>query len=410
MGGPASVLRHRNFRLFWIGALISNTGTWLQTAAVPYVLFKLTHSSTWVGLSVFVSLIPGVIFGPIGGGIADRVDRRWMLFWIQAGAAITALVMAALWVAHYRSPGVLLALCGVSGVFMGFSMPAWQGFIADLVPRRDLPAAIILNSVQFHGSRAIGPALAGLILATVGPTWAFVGNGLSFISVLIALWFVRTTCATKPPSGETFLGQVRAGMAYTRNHTPIATAMLLVMACGFLGNPIVQLAPEFSDRVYHVGAGKYGLLSGAFGLGAGLGVYAVGHLTQTRSRSSVLLGLFMMLGLAVLGFGLSPNFPAGLVCLLFAGSAAIGMGVLLLTSVQAKVDDAFRGRVLGVYGMAFTGSYPLGALAQGALAERIGARQNEFVVAGAVLLVTGALFLNRPRVETINSTRHLQPA
>lgn len=287
--GPGRVLRHRDFRLFWIGALISNTGTWLQGAAVPYVLFKLTHSSTWVGMSVFASLAPGVIFGPLTGGIADRLDRRWMLFWIQTGSAVAALVMAALWIGHVRNPGTLLAVTAASGVFMGMGMPVWQGFVADLVPRSDLPAAVTLNSVQFHGSRAIGPALAGLILATVGPTWAFVGNGVSYVAVLVALWLVHARSTPKPPSGQSLVAEIRAGVTYTRNHTPIATAMLLVVAAGFLGNPIVQLAPEFSERVYKVGAGKYGLLSAAFGLGAGIGVYAVGQLTHLAGSSGLII-------------------------------------------------------------------------------------------------------------------------
>ncbi len=403
VAGPASVLRHRDFRLFWIGALISNTGTWLQGAAVPYVLFKLTGSSVWVGLSVFASLFPGVIAGPIAGAIADRLDRRIMLFWIQFASALASVALAVLWVNQFRSPGTVLALTGLSGALMGFGMPVWQGFVADLVPRESLPAAVTMNSVQFHGSRAIGPALAGLILATVGPTWAFVGNAVSYAAVMLALWFVRARPKRRDIERGGIVAELRAGLAYARGHQAIATALVLVAAVGFLGNPIVQLAPAFSERIYRVGAGAYGLLTAAFGLGAALGLYQIGRLGPRYSRSSLLIGSFLILGAAVIGFGLSPTYIVGVVCVLLAGSTAVGSGVLLLTAVQTHVDDAFRGRVLGAYGMAFTASYPLGSLAQGASADLIGARANEIVVGAIILVATGLLMVNRRWLDALDA-------
>jgi MFS family permease len=401
--GPGSVLRNRDFRLFWIGAFVSNTGTWLQNAAVPYVLYKLTGSNVWVGLSVFAALIPGVVCGPIGGAVADRVDRRKMLFAVQFAAAVTAVTLAGLWVGHYRSPATILALTAVGGVFMGIGMPAWQGFVADLVPRSELNAAVTLNSVQFHGSRAVGPILAGAMLATVGPAWAFAGNALSFLAVLVAIWLVRTKPRVAPKSGSGIVSELRAGLSYVLGHRGIATALLLVMTVGFLGNPIVQLAPEFSDRIYHVGPRAYGFLTGAFGLGAASGVYLVGWLTQRRSRSWVLVRALFVLGAAVIGFGLSPTYPLGVVCVLVAGSSAVGAGVVLLTAVQDHVEDAFRGRVLGVYGMAFTASYPFGALAQGALSQAIGARANELAVGSVIIAVALVLLSKRDRLLTINA-------
>lgn len=396
------MLRHRDFRLFWIGALISNIGTWLQGAAVPYVLFKLTDSNIWVGLSIFAGLFPGVVCGPLAGTFADRVDRRKMLFWIQGASALAATALAILWVAKLRSPGLVLAVTAVSGIFMGLGMPAWQGFVADLVPRNELSAAVALNSIQFHGSRAIGPALAGLIIATVGPLWAFVGNAVSFGAVMLALWFVRATPRPLSSTKTGVIADLRAGLAYARGERGISTALLLVMAVGFLGNPIVQLAPAFSERIYHVGAGAYGLLSAAFGLGAASGVYIVGRSTQTHARSRVLVVLLIVLGIAVVGFGLSPGYAVGLVCVLVAGSTAVGSGVLLLTTVQAQVADEFRGRVLGLYGMAFTASYPLGSLAQGAIADVVGPRRNECIVGIVIMAVTAWLAANRPRLVALD--------
>jgi MFS family permease len=402
VAGPSSALRHREFRLFWIGALISNTGTWLQGAAVPYVLFQLTDSNTWVGLSVTVSLLPGAIFGPLAGAFADRVDRRKMLFAVQFASACVAVAFAVMWAAGVRRPGAILLMAGIGGIFMGFGMPAWQGLIADLVPRESLSNAVTMNSMQFHGSRAIGPVIAGAILATGGPTWAFVGNAVSFVAVMIALWYVRGNPVLRERGSTGFFNELRDGLSYSRNHLGIATALVLAFAIGFLGNPIVQLAPAFSERIYQVDAGGYGVLTGAFGLGAALGTYVMASLTRSRRRGWLLLRAILLLGLSILGFGLSASYPIGLACVLVAGSTAVGSGVLLLTAVQTHVVDAYRGRVLGVYAMTFTTSYPLGALAQGALADRVGARQNELIVGTIVLLLTAYLVKNRRLLDALD--------
>ena len=396
------MLRHRDFRLFWLGALVSNTGTWLQNAAVPYVLFKLTDSSVWVGLSVFAALFPGVVCGPISGAIADRVDRRIMLFWVQTASALAAAAMAIAWAAGWHRPWLILALTGLGGICMGFGMPVWQGLVADLVPRDSLAAAVTMNSIQFHGSRAFGPALAGVILATVGPTWAFIGNAVSYGAVMLALWLVRATPNLRVGQRAGMLADLRAGLSYARRHQGIATALVLVTTIGFLGNPIVQLAPAFSERIYHVGAGEYGLLTAAFGAGAASGVYAMGYLGERHLRSTLLIWALLALATSVIGFGMSPTYLVGVACVLVAGSAAVGSGVLLLTVVQSYVDDAFRGRVLGVYGMAFTASYPLGALAQGASADLFGARQNEIVVGTLILSVVAILTRNRARLGALD--------
>lgn len=392
--GPHRVLAQRDFRVFWIGALISNTGTWLQGAAVPYVLYKLTDSSVWVGLSVFASLFPGVVFGPLGGALADRVDRRRLLFAIQLASAVAAAAQAVTWAAGWHQPGLVLALTGLGGLCMGLGMPVWQGLVADLVPRSSLPDAVTMNSMQFHGSRAIGPAIAGTVIATAGPTWAFIGNAVSFAAVLIALVLVHPPALVPHARTQRFVAELRDGFAYARRHRTIAAALLLVTVIGALGNPIVQLAPAFSERIYKVGAGEYGFLTAAFGAGSAVGVYVYGSLTRTVRRSRLMLTALVMLGMAVLGFGASPNYAVGIVCVLVAGASAVGSSVLLLTTVQSSVEDDYRGRVLGAYGMAFTTSYPLGALAQGALADLIGARQNELLV-GTALLALAAL-VSRP--------------
>jgi MFS family permease len=404
VAGRRGAFAVRDFRLFWAGALVSNIGTWMQNVTVPFVIFQLTGSSAWVGLATFAVLFPGVVLGPLAGAVADRLDRRRLVFWSQLAQAGAAFALAAVWASGNHRPGVIVALVAVGGVIFGLSMPAWQGFVSDLVPRPLLPSAITWNSMQFHGSRAVGPAVAGLLLATLGPTWAFVANGASYAAVMVAVWLVAARPPRPEPTGQRVRTQLADGIVYARRHRGVATAMALVVAVGVLGNPIVQLAPVFAERVYDVGAGAYGLLTAAFGLGAAIGIWVLGRLARTRARSTVVLGAFVVLGLAVVGFGLAPVYLMGLACVLVAGSAAVGAGTQLLTAVQLQVADAFRGRVLGLYAMAFTASYPLGALAQGWLADQIGPRVTEVVVGSLLLVIAGVLVVRRSQLEALDAS------
>jgi len=396
----------RDFRLFWTGALVSNIGTWMQNAAVPFVIFQLTDSSAWVGLSTFAVLFPGVILGPVGGMLADHLDRRRIVFWSQVASAVCAFALAFVWAAGDRSPTTILALVAAGGVVFGLSMPAWQGFVSDLVPRPLLPSAITWNSMQFHGSRAIGPALAGLLLATLGPTWAFVANGVSYVAVMIAVAMVRARPPKAAPTNQRPLSQLADGFRYVSHHRGVRLAILLVVAIGFLGNPIVQLAPVFAERIYDVGAGAYGLLTAAFGLGAATGIYVLGRAARSYPRSRVLLLGILVLGIATVCFGLAPIYALGLLCVLVAGSAAVGSGTQLLTVVQLQVADDYRGRVLGVYSMAFTASYPIGALVQGKLADVIGPRANELVMGSILLAIAAVLAVRKGSLDALNAPPH----
>jgi predicted MFS family arabinose efflux permease len=257
--------------------------------------------------------------------------------------------------------------------------------------------------MQFHGSRAIGPAIAGVLLATLGPTWAFVANAVSYFAVMLAVWLVRARPPKPEPTGRTVTAQLVDGFRYVRNHHGVRIAIALVIAIGFLGNPIVQLAPVFAERIYEVGAGAYGLLTAAFGVGAAAGIWVLGHLARSHPRSTVLLGAIMVLGVAVVCFGLAPVYVLGLLCVLVAGSAAVGAGTQLLTVVQLQVADDFRGRVLGVYAMAFTASYPIGALVQGWLADQIGPRANEVLVGSVLLVIAAVLVVRRSSLEALNA-------
>jgi hypothetical protein len=220
--------RHRDFAIFWTGALASNTGSWVQNLAVPYVLYQLTESAFWVGLATFTQFIPAMVLGPLAGSIADRYDRRKVLFVTQSLLALAAIALWGAWVGGVRDAWAILALVALSGVFAGINIPSWQSFVNDLVPRDDLLSAVTLNSLQFNAARAIGPGIAGILLATLGPGWAFFLNATSFVFVLGALALVRTRQeARSAPLTGGFLRQFRRAMRYTRQSAGILVGMVV---------------------------------------------------------------------------------------------------------------------------------------------------------------------------------------
>lgn len=383
---------HRDFRLFFTGALISNSGSWLQNLAIPFVLFELTGRSLWVGLAGFAQFIPAFFLGPLGGSMADRFDRQRVLLAVQTAMAVAAALLWASWAVGWRNPYLILALTALTGVFNGLMIPTWQAFVASLVPREDLPSAITLNSTQFNASRAIGPALAGLLLATVGAGWAFLLNALSFIAVIVMISVVRSrpTERTRPPPvgvAESF----RSAIAYTRRRTGIMVGILSAMLVGFFGNPVAQFTVVFAEDVYGAGPRVLGLLAAAVGIGAVLVAPILSSRDGRIPRSTMVRFGLPFYALSIIAFGAAPVWPLGLVALLCAGAGFLTVVATTNTSVQMIVADEMRGRVMSTRIMGFTLAFPLGSLLQGVLADLIG---PQWTVAGSgTVLLGAAIFL-----------------
>lgn len=391
-----AALRHRDFALFWTGALVSNIGTWMQNITVPYVLYQETRSAAWVGFAAFMQFLPGVLLGPLAGSLADRFPRRVVLLVSQLLAAVMALLLWAVFEAGAATPWTIVALVTFNGIAFGIGIASWQALVTELVPREALLNAITLNSAQFNGARALGPAVGGVVLARWGPSWAFLVNGLSYVTVIAALLAIHPEARGHARPEGRVLTQFREGTRYIARHPGIAMAMLLVAAVGFLGSPVFQLAPVLAKDVFHVGAGKYGLFTGALGAGAVVGAAFLGAL-GTRTQRSRLVALSLVgYGMSLAAVGLAPNFAFGVVFMALAGMGYLAAVASLQTTVQVLVADALRGRVLAVYVMVFTTAYPLGALLQGWLADTIGPRET-VVTAGSVLVALGASLLLRPR-------------
>ncbi|MGB5757330.1 MAG: MFS transporter [Acidimicrobiales bacterium] len=390
--------RHRNFRLFFFGAMASNSGNWLQNLAVPFVLFELTQKSVWVGLAGFAQFIPSFLLGPLGGSLADRLDRRRVLLGTQSMMALAAFLLWGTWAAGWRNPWLILSITALTGVFSGLMIPSWQAFVPSLVPKADLASAITLNSTQFNAARAVGPALAGVLLATVGPGWAFFLNGVSFLAVIAAIWVVRplpTERKTQPTQGVA-KGFTEA-IGYIKDRTGIRLGVLTAMLVAFFGNPITQFTVVFTDQVYNAGPRVLGLLASAVGIGAVM-VAPILSSWDTRIPRSVVIRIGLpFYALAVIAFGAAPSWPLGLVALLAVGAGFLAVVATTNTAVQLIVADEMRGRVMSVRVMGFTLAFPLGSLIQGILADVIGP-QVTVVSFGALLMVAALYLSSKPKM------------
>lgn len=385
--------RHRDYALFWVGAITSNTGGWLSNLTVPFVIYGMTGSALWVGLVSVFQFVPNILLGPFGGVLADRHDRRRVLLLTQSGMALSALLLWAAWSGGMRAPLAIMALVGVAGIFQGVNMPSWQSFVNDLVPRQDLDSAVALNSLQFNAARSIGPAIAGLLLAAVGPAWALLLNAFSFTAVLLALALVRPdrrrpTVVDRTSVGRQFLGALR----YVSGQPGIRVGLMVAVLVGLLVNPIFQFTVVFAGSVFHVGPVELGLLNAALGLGALMAAPVLSGWSHALSLARLVKWGLLGQAAALAGFGLAPS-PV------LAGVALVAVGGFLLisisatnTAVQLIVADHMRGRVLAVRIMVYTGSFPVGGLVQGALSDRFGPRAT-VVGAGVVLLAAAVALL-----------------
>lgn len=375
-------LRYRDFRLFWTGALVSNTGSYMQRVTVPFVLYQQTHSATWIGVATFAQFLPAVFLSPLGGSLADRFPRRRLLIGVSVAMAVPALLLWLLWVTGEATPlriTLTVTLLGICGALVG---PVWQAFVSELVPRPALLNAITLNSTQFNASRATGPALAGLLIATFGPGSVFLVNALSFGAVVGVLLFVRagnvaaSTPGTRPRPLREFGGAVR----YAAGFPGIVGCLVTVAALGLCNGPLTDLIVVFAEDVFGVDDIAYGLLVAGFGLGAVLGAPFIAGRGSGLRRQRLLAVAVVAYGGAVIAFAFAPVYAVALVALLVSGAGYLAIASTLNTTIQVQVDDAMRGKVLSVYLLVLTLSVPLGALVQGRLTDVLGPRPT---VAGA---------------------------
>ncbi len=391
-GLPATLraLKHRNFQLFFGGQLISVTGTWMQTVALSWLVYRLTGSTLLLGTVGFASQIPILLVAPLGGTMADRHDRQRIVIGTQVASMVLAFVLAALTLTGKVQVWHILVLATLLGVANAFDIPARQAFLGDMVGKEDLMNAIALNSTLFNGARILGPAVAGVLVATIGEGWCFFANAVSYVAVIVGLMMMRVRRPVqKPPSGSP-LTHILEGFRFVAHTRPIRAILLLLGLVSLVAMPYTVLMPVFADRILHGGARGLGILMSATGVGALLAALALASRTRVRGLGRWVAYACGGFGVALILFASSRSFWLSAALLVPAGFCMMLQMASSNTLVQTMAPDHLRGRVMSVYSMMFMGLAPFGALMGGALADRLGAPLT--VAMGGVACVGGAVW------------------
>ncbi|HKW02859.1 MAG TPA: MFS transporter [Vicinamibacterales bacterium] len=392
----AGALTHRNFRLVWLAALGSTIGTWMQNYAQAWLVFDLTKSNFYLGLDTFLAQLPVLLFMLIGGVVADRYDRRRLLTGSQYVQMFSAFTLTALILSGHVKVWYIFLLSFVSGCGQAFGGPAYQSMIPQLVPRRDLPNAIALNSTQFNLSRVLGPTAGGIVLALVGTAGCFALNGLSFFFVVFALSQLQLPPHT-PPSTKTHLSEeLKSGLRYVRDNPLMLTLTVLVFVSTFLTMPILTMLPSFATDVLtnntHAPQTRLSMLLACQGLGSIVGALTIGSLGRFKHMGRVLLVVQIILGVLIGAFALSRTLTLSLGLLFIGGMFFMAVFSISFSLVQLTAPDHLRGRVVSIYMVSLRGGWPIGSLVAGAMADKFTA-PHVMAVNGLLLSAVAAVLL-----------------
>ncbi|HMF81174.1 MAG TPA: MFS transporter [Candidatus Acidoferrum sp.] len=382
-------LRHRNYRLFFWGQLVSLIGTWMQQTAMSWFVYQITNSKLLLGVVAAMGSAPMMLSSIWGGSLADRYSKRSILVATQTAQMICAFFLAAGVWAGFATPLFIIIVAAFNGLAMGFDMPARQAFTVEMTSREDLLNAISLNSSIVNGARVVGPSLAGLLIGVVGVAMCFFLNGLTFVAVIAGLLMMRLPPFQRPAHAVSTSEHAWNGIVYSMKHQRVRTILMLFLAVGVFGWSYTVLMPAFARDVLGRGANGYGILMSASGTGAFIGALVVatyGHLFTPRRLA---LGGVWLFSAALLAISLTRNFYVALAFLFVAG---FGMLLFFSTSntvLQTIVSDEMRGRVMGVWSLVFGAMIPLGSLEAGAVAHWL---STSFALAfGAIICAVSAL-------------------
>ena len=397
MPGLFRALNHRDFRLYVAGQLISLTGTWMQSLALSWLVYRLTHSTLLMGTVGFATYIPVLVLGPLGGLVADRYPRRRTVIWMQAVLMCQALVLAALTYTNTVQVWMITLLALVMGTCNAFEIPARQALYVHMVGKEDLPNAIALNSMTFNAARVVGPSLGGLGVALLGEAACFLVNAISFLAVLACFVLMRSVEPAPAPAGQSPLEHLRGGFDYVRQNRPLRALLALTAVMNFGSAPVLVLGPVFADAIFHRGSQGLGFILGSFGIGAVVGTLALAGESSTAVLPRVvnLSALGVATGLMI--FAWAPTYSIVLAGAWIGGFSTMRQLAATNALIQTIIDDRFRGRVMALYTMTVVGMLPLGNFSAGAVAERVGVRWT--VCLGALCTLAAALAFLRARNE-----------
>lgn len=365
-----AIFRHRNYRLFFSGQLLSLMGSWMQIIGQAWLVYRLTGSPLALGLIGFLQQGPVFFFSALGGTIADRVDRRVLLIVTQTGFLLQAATLAVLEFTGVVEIWHVAALALFFGLLNAIDVPTRQSFTVEMVGREDLQSAVALNSIMFNMARVVGPSVAGVTIAAVGEAWCFAINAMSYVAVLVSLILMRTVSAKRTEVSKP-LQDLIEGFRYVTHHREIRAALLALAVTSFAGGPYLTLMPVFAEQVLGSDSAGYGLLMTAVGAGALFGAFAMSRLQgASLHRAPELAAISFGLWMTVLS--LTTNYWIAFVLILPTAFSLMLQGSATNIIVQTAVEDRMRGRVMAYYTMSFLGMMPFGSLAAGALAHYIG--------------------------------------
>jgi len=397
-------LRHRNFRLFWSGAFLSNSGTWMQAVAQGWLVLEKSNSPFWLGVDGFMATAPVLLFTLAGGVFADLIDRRKLLIYSQIVAGCSALTLGLLVAAGVVQVWMILVLSFVTGCCMAIAGPSYMALVFDLVGHEDLANAIALNSTQFQLSRVLGPVSAAIGFKLFGLAGCFFANGVSFAAVCLGLAMVRYPEHRKPTVAsdrsikdrKAFWQDLLGGFSYVRRRPRVAMLLVIAAVTSVFGAPYFSMTPVFARDIFHLGETGLALLMGTAGAGALFGALFLAYLGDFSRKGYLVLGGDMVFAVCLVCFSLSTHLLLSLGFLFAMGFAIVGSVAVTNTLLQKLVTDEMRGRVMSMFMLSFLGAMPVGNLIAGAASHRFGV-QRTLAVGGLIICVFVAVVSLRRR-------------
>ena len=383
-------LKYRNFQLFFAGQLISLIGTWMQNTAQLWLVYRLTNSAALLGIFGFASQIPVLFFSSLGGYVGDRYNRQRGVIWTQTAAMILAFILAALTLPGVIRVWEIVLIAFLAGIVNAFDIPIRQAFLVQMVGRPDLPNAIALNSSIFNGARVVGPAIAGFAIGWLGEGWCFFLNGVSFLAVIVALLMMRIERVDKPYTEGSPLQKFIEGFRFAMGDRPIRSALLLMSLMSMFGLQYAVFMPVFARDVLHGGPKMLGLLMTFAGVGAVIGALHFASRIDEKGLLEWIAATSAICAVGLILFSQSRVLWLSAVTLVAVGFAATSQLASTNTTVQSRVPDELRSRVMAVYATMFMGVQPVGALIAGGVAKRIGAPYA--LTAFGTICLLGSLF------------------
>ena len=394
-------LSYPNYRLWFIGQLVSLVGTWMQAAAQGYLVYELTQSPAYLGYVSFAAGLPSWLFTLYAGAIADRIPRRTLLVITQTAMMVLAFILAALTFTNLVQPWHIIILAFLLGIANAFDAPSRQAFVVELVDRDVLTNAIAVNSTMFTSAIVVGPAVGGLAYAAVGPEWCFVLNGISFIAVIAALLMMRLKPMQRIQRKATAWSEIKDGLRYVWRDDRVRMLISNIGVTTLFGMSMATLIPLWAVDILGGDAKTNGFLLSARGLGSLLGALMIASMSRRQFRGRMWTVASFALPLLMFIFAEVRSVPLALLIMAGNGWAFLSLNNTTNAMVQSQVPDELRGRVMGIYTLIFFGSFPLGSLVAGNLADLVSAPTTLIIFAVILLLFAAYIFWRKPEMRKI---------